>query len=48
MTLLEDRDHALQRKISHKYLGEDPPPDPEGTVRVVVRLTPHATNTFSA
>ncbi|GLY66309.1 PPOX class F420-dependent oxidoreductase [Amycolatopsis taiwanensis] len=43
----EDRDGALQKAISHKYLGEDPPTDPDGTVRVVVRVIPHKVNSFS-
>ncbi|WP_218000643.1 PPOX class F420-dependent oxidoreductase [Nocardia higoensis] len=38
--LVEDRDHAAQQAVSHKYLGEDSPPDPEGTVRVIVRVIP--------
>lgn len=45
--LVEDRDHAVQRAVSHKYLGEDPPPDPDGTVRVIVRVTPEKITGFS-
>ncbi|MGW0806169.1 PPOX class F420-dependent oxidoreductase [Nonomuraea sp. NPDC002799] len=45
--LVEDRDRAVQLAVSHKYLGEDPPPDPEHTVRVVVCVTPHKVTSFS-
>jgi PPOX class probable F420-dependent enzyme len=45
--LVEDEGRVLQRAVSHKYLGEDPPPDPEGTVRVVVRVVPHKISGFS-
>ncbi|WP_406276857.1 PPOX class F420-dependent oxidoreductase [Nocardia sp. NBC_00881] len=45
--LVEDRDRAVQREVSHKYLGEDPPSDPEGTVRVIVRVIPHKVGGFS-
>jgi PPOX class probable F420-dependent enzyme len=44
--VVQDRDCAFQRRISHKYTGENPPPDPEGTVRVVVRVIPHKVNSF--
>ncbi|MEU6719907.1 PPOX class F420-dependent oxidoreductase [Nonomuraea sp. NPDC046802] len=43
----EDRDRALQLAVSHKYLGQDPPADPEGTVRVVVRVIPDKIHSFS-
>jgi PPOX class probable F420-dependent enzyme len=45
--LVEDRDCAVQREVSHKYLGEDSPPGPEGTVRVIVRVIPHKGRGFS-
>ncbi|MFF2554949.1 PPOX class F420-dependent oxidoreductase [Nocardia sp. NPDC058058] len=45
--LVEDRDRAVQREVSHKYLGQDPPADTEGTVRVIVRIIPHKIHGFS-
>lgn len=45
--LAEDSGHRVQRAVSHKYLGEDSPPDPEGTLRVVVRVIPHKVRSFS-
>ncbi|MFC4012794.1 PPOX class F420-dependent oxidoreductase [Nonomuraea purpurea] len=38
----------VQLAVSHKYLGQDPPADPEGTARVVVRVIPHKIRSFSA
>ena len=38
--LIEDRERALSKLLSHKYLGQDPPDDPPGVVRLVVRVTP--------
>jgi PPOX class probable F420-dependent enzyme len=46
--LTEDTSRAFQTEISHKYLGEDPPPDPDGVVRVVVRVIPEKVVEFSA
>jgi hypothetical protein len=45
--LAEDRDKALPRRLSHKYLGEDPPTDPEHVVRLTVRVTPRKVTGFS-
>ncbi|WP_228000231.1 PPOX class F420-dependent oxidoreductase [Nocardia australiensis] len=45
--LVEDRDRAVQREVSNKYLGADSPPDPQGTVRVIVRVIPHKVRGFS-
>jgi PPOX class probable F420-dependent enzyme len=44
----EDQDRTFQREISHKYLGQDPPPEPSDMVRVVVRIIPHKIISFSA
>jgi len=38
--LIDDEHNALGTELSHKYLGENPPADPDGTVRVMVRVTP--------
>ncbi|MFD0684260.1 PPOX class F420-dependent oxidoreductase [Actinomadura fibrosa] len=46
--VVEDHDRAVQLAVSHKYLGEDPPPDPDGVVRVAVRVVPHKVRGFSA
>ena len=46
--LIEDPGRAVQRAISHKYLGQDPPAEPAEVVRVVVRVTPERIVEFSA
>ncbi len=46
--VVEDHGLALQREVSHKYLGRDSPPDPAGVVRVAIRVTPHKVRGFSA
>jgi PPOX class probable F420-dependent enzyme len=38
--LVEDKDKTLPLKLSHKYLGEDPPPEPDDVTRLIVRVTP--------
>jgi len=45
--LTEDQDKSLPRRLSHKYLGEDPPPDPAHVVRLIVAVTPHKVTGFS-
>lgn len=47
-TLAVDQGKELPRKVSHKYLGEDPPPEPEDEVRFVVRVTPEKVTSFGA
>ena len=37
----------LPRELSQKYLGEDPPPEPEELRRVIVRIIPERVNSFS-
>ncbi|MEW2527060.1 PPOX class F420-dependent oxidoreductase [Streptomyces sp. NPDC047071] len=37
--LLPDPDKALPRELSQRYLGEDPPAEPDDVVRLVVRIT---------
>jgi len=45
--LTENRDKSLPRRLSHKYLAEDPPADPEHVVRLTVRVTPQKVTGFS-
>lgn len=44
-----EHDHGREFQIAtnHKFLGQDPPPDPEGTERVVVRVVPEKVNVFA-
>jgi PPOX class probable F420-dependent enzyme len=35
-----DETRALSMELSHKYLDEDPPADPEGVGRLIVRIVP--------
>jgi PPOX class probable F420-dependent enzyme len=46
--LTDDRDKALPRRLSWKYLDEDPPAEPDSIRRVIVRVVPHTVNGFSA
>lgn len=46
--LIDDPDKALPLRLSHKYLGQDPMPEPAQIRRVVVKVTPHKVNSFSA
>jgi PPOX class probable F420-dependent enzyme len=45
--LTVDDDRALPRRLSQRYLGEDPPPEPPEIVRLVVRIHPEKVTTFS-
>lgn len=45
--LIEDRAKALPRQLSHKYLGEDPPAEPEEELRLIVRVTAERVNSFA-
>ncbi|MGP4113889.1 PPOX class F420-dependent oxidoreductase [Streptomyces sp. 4N509B] len=45
--LEEDQEKELGRRLSHKYLGEDPPPEPDDVVRLVVRVRPERVISFS-
>jgi len=42
-----DPGKSLPRALSQKYLGEDPPPEPDEVVRLIVRVTPDKVNIFS-
>ncbi|MGW0785513.1 PPOX class F420-dependent oxidoreductase [Streptomyces sp. NPDC002913] len=37
--LLPDPDKALPKELSQRYLGEDPPAEPDDVVRLIVRVT---------
>jgi PPOX class probable F420-dependent enzyme len=43
-----DPGKSLPRALSQKYLGEDPPPEPDELTRVMVRVIPQKVNAFSA
>jgi PPOX class probable F420-dependent enzyme len=45
--LVEDTGKSLPKALSRKYLGEDPPPEPDEVVRLIVRVTPDKVNIFS-
>ena len=45
--LVEDTGKSLPKALSRKYLGEDPPPEPDEVVRLIIRVTPDKVNTFS-
>jgi PPOX class probable F420-dependent enzyme len=45
--LIDDPHKTLPMRLSHKYVGEDPPPEPADVLRVIARVTPHKINTFS-
>lgn len=38
--LIDDPDRSLPNRLSHKYLGQDWPAEPEDVHRVIVRVTP--------
>jgi PPOX class probable F420-dependent enzyme len=46
--LIEDPQRTLSKTLSHKYLGEDPPPEPDEVRRLIVRVRPQRVNVFSA
>jgi PPOX class probable F420-dependent enzyme len=46
--LVEDPGRSLPERLSQKYLGESPPPEPAHIVRLVARITPNKVNEFSA
>ncbi len=46
--LVDDPDKALPRQLSHKYRGEDPPPESQDTRRLIVRIRPEKITKFSA
>jgi PPOX class probable F420-dependent enzyme len=46
--LVDDPDKTLPRQLSHKYRGEDPPPEPQDTRRLIVRVLPEKITKFPA
>jgi PPOX class probable F420-dependent enzyme len=46
--LIEDPERSLPERLSRKYLGESPPPEPADIVRLVAKITPSKVNEFSA
>lgn len=44
--LIEDPEKELPRRLSQKYLGEDPPPEGADVRRLIVRVTPQRITTF--
>jgi hypothetical protein len=46
--VVDDPGRELPRQLSHKYVGEDPPPEPAELRRVVVRVTPEKVIHFLA
>jgi PPOX class probable F420-dependent enzyme len=46
--LIADEPKDLGRRLSQKYLGTDPPPEPAEVNRLIVRVTPEKVATFSA
>jgi PPOX class probable F420-dependent enzyme len=45
--LIVDEAKALPVRLSQRYLGEDPPPEPAEAVRYIVRITPGKVTRFS-
>lgn len=45
--LSEDPDKALPKRLSQKYFGEDPAPEPD-VARLIVRVVPEKITEFSA
>jgi PPOX class probable F420-dependent enzyme len=45
--LVEDPDRRLSVGLTRRYLGQDPPPDPPGSHRLIGRLTPEHVTGFS-
>lgn len=44
---LADREKSLPRRLSQKYLGEDPPAEPDEVLRLIVRVTPQKITGFA-
>ncbi|MFI5719879.1 PPOX class F420-dependent oxidoreductase [Nocardia sp. NPDC051750] len=45
--LTEDPDKSLPRRLSRKYLGQEPPAEPEHMRRLIVRVIPHKVTGFA-
>jgi PPOX class probable F420-dependent enzyme len=46
--LIDDESKSLGKELSHKYLDEDPPSEPDNLRRVIVRIVPDKVNRFTA
>jgi PPOX class probable F420-dependent enzyme len=46
--LIEDGGKELPRELSQRYLGQDPPPEPDDLARLIIRVTPTKITSFSA
>lgn len=46
--VIDDPERTLGTRLSHKYVGEDPPPEPPEVKRVIVRVTADKVISFSA
>jgi PPOX class probable F420-dependent enzyme len=46
--LVQDATKTLPKRLSQKYLGEDPPPEPDQVTRLIVRVRPDKVNRFVA
>jgi PPOX class probable F420-dependent enzyme len=44
--VFDDPERELGRRLSHKYVGEDPPAEPPEVKRVIVRLIPEKVISF--
>ncbi len=47
-TLMPDPERALSKELTQAYVGQDPPVDPEGQLRLIVRISPKKVVRFSA
>jgi PPOX class probable F420-dependent enzyme len=45
--LVEDPDNSLSIALTQRFLGQDPPPDPPGSHRLIGRLLPERITGFS-
>ena len=48
VTVIDDPERTLGHRLSHKYVGEDPPPEPPSVRRVIIRVTPEKVTGFAA
>ncbi|WP_405358662.1 hypothetical protein OG535_00665 [Kitasatospora sp. NBC_00085] len=44
---LADREKSLPRRLSQKYLGEDPPAESDEVLRLIVRVKPQKITGFA-
>lgn len=45
--VMPDPERALSHRLSHRYIGADPPADQPGTQRVIIRVKPSKVVDFS-